>query len=340
METAFLIFKNNFVRQFGDKKKFFILILFPLLSIIISILLGNISNSNMRLGIISESEKNSEVSQIIQLLDSTKGISAKIITNDNAKRDVIIGRYDAILTLNNETASVYNIKNKEINEGLINLVNNYKLSNKVANFNELVNKDSDLGNQNNIMSFLFIILLITGVMNCSIIIKDREDNILPRYLYSPNKLSQYIIGIGTYNFVITFIQIILSFVIANLVGKMDGISIVVQIIYSFILSLITTSLSIFLVSIFTREMIANLMAATISILLALLGGAFIPYSKMPKALQYISIITPNRWITKMTDWFEQGVKMNVNPIIILTLFALAFIITSTFIFSHKKVEFN
>jgi ABC-2 type transport system permease protein len=339
MVTVFLIFKNNFIRQFSDKKKFLILLIFPVLSIIISIFLGNITNSDIKLGIVNESN-NSNVADVINLLENTQGISAKIITNDHAKRDVIIGNYDAILTFNNESLNAYNLKDKEINDGLINLVSAYKLSNKTINFDEIVNGNLDTKNNNNIISFLFIILLITGVANCSIIIKDKEDNVIPRYLYSPNKLSQYIMGIGIYNFVITLIQIILSFIIGNLVGKLDGISISVETIYAFSLTLIVTSLSIFIVSMFSRELLANLMSATISIILALLGGAFIPYSKMPKVLQNISMITPNRWIIKMTEWFEEGQKMNVNPVIILISFALVFVLLSTFIFSHKKVEFK
>lgn len=335
MQTIFLVFKNNFFRQFGDKKKFFLLLVFPIVSIIISIFIGNITNSEIRLGIINNTSTNSDV---IKLLQDTQGISAKIITEDHAKRDTLLGTYDAIITFDNQTVDVYNIKNIEISESISQLVKTYKLSNKTIDFNEINSNNSD--KNNSIVSFLFIILLITGVMNCSIIIKDREENILPRYLYSPNKLSQYIIGIGTYNFIITFIQILLSFVIANLVGKLNDVSVLIQFIYAISLSLIATAVSVFIISLFTRELLANLMAATISILLALLGGAFIPYNKMPTVLQYISNATPNRWIIKMTDWLEQGSKMHINPGIVLSIYAFGFIIISAFIFSHRKVEFK
>ena len=51
---------------------------------------------------------------------------------------------------------------------------------------------------------------------------------------------------------------------------------------------------------------------------------------MPKGLQLISTITPNRWIIKSIDWLEQGTMNSINPIIILMLFSLVFSMTATF----------
>lgn len=347
MRTIGVVLQSIWKRQTLDKKKFILMFLFPVLSIVISILIGNIDNKDLNLAVINEI-KTAESNQIIQLMDKTNGIALNNVSMSEGKIGVITGKYDAYIVFSGSNISdiqnitdnilIYNIKDKKINDELYNLIELYSQTHTVLDFNNRI-AESDSADNHSVISFLFVILLITSVMNSAIIIKDREENIIPRYLYSPNRISQYTLGVTAYNFIMSILQSVFALVIASILGAVENMGVIQIIFYSCFLSLLTTTLAVFIISLFKRELLANMMAATISLILALLGGAFIPYDKMPEALQIICKGTPNYWVIRLEEWLK-NCYTGFNPFIILCGFIVVFVGLTIITMKKMKQSFN
>jgi ABC-2 type transport system permease protein len=159
-------------------------------------------------------------------------------------------------------------------------------------------------------------------------------------MYSPNKKFKYILGNILYNYVFSYIQLVIAITITNILGMRLETSFGILLCYGLLLTLLMTTFGTFIACIFNKELYANLFAAAISLILSLIGGTFIIYDKMPKGLQLLSTFTPNRWIIKSVQYLEKGTVSNVNPMIVLVIFSVIFSIAAAFMNVMKKVEFK
>jgi ABC-2 type transport system permease protein len=84
---------------------------------------------------------------------------------------------------------------------------------------------------------------------------------------------------------------------------------------------------------------AALFGSVMVVILGVLSGTFLPVYLMPKAIQYISLLSPIRWgIDNYLDIFiREGTLVNVFPNILrlLAFFVLAMIV-SIVIFARRK----
>jgi len=61
---------------------------------------------------------------------------------------------------------------------------------------------------------------------------------------------------------------------------------------------------------------------------------------MPRGLQMISAVTPNRWIIKSIQYLEHGTTGSINPMIVLIGFSIIFSIAAAIMNTVHKASFT
>ncbi|GAA0710058.1 ABC transporter permease [Paraclostridium ghonii] len=351
MRTIFIVFKANYKRAMNQKGRLLINVFLPLIAIVLSMFANYIGSTSVNIGIL-EKENFVEGKRIISLLKNTNGINIKTVNEDYIKTNAILGKYDGVITFKkefkqgekidiNECFDFYTIKDSKLKSGMKDVVKVYLVSNDTISLKGLEKEvqDGALSKAERIISFLATVLLITCVINGAVIIKDKYENTISRFMYSPNSRMQYILGNILYSYTICYLQLFLAIIITHIFGMNIGLSVKVLLLYGLLLSLLTTTFGAFIACLFKKELHANIFAGAIGLILSLIGGAFISYDKMPKGLQHISNFTPTRWIIKSVNWLEHGNVNNINPILILVVFCVVFSIAATLANKLQKVDF-
>ncbi|MHC1684725.1 MAG: ABC transporter permease [Clostridiaceae bacterium] len=352
MRVVFLVFSSNFKRALSDKRKFIINLLIPVATIILAMFVNYVSTPSITIGVVKNNDFDEE-NRIISLLDNTKGINVKIIEDNLLKSDTILGKYGGVIVFDksfekNEVKELdnylkfYNVKDEKTNDMMKNLIKVYLKGNNPIDMESAISEmeSGTLTRGERVIAFLATVLLISAVVNAAILIKDRDENTFNRFIYSPNNKFKYIMGNILYNYVFSYMQLFIAITITQIIGMDLGLSLGTLLCYGMILTLLMTTFGTFIACIFKKELYANLFAAAISLILSLVGGTFIIYDKMPKGLQLLSTITPNRWIIKSVQYLETGLVNNINPIIVLIGFSIIFALAATFINVFRKVEFK
>lgn len=353
MNTIFIVFKVNFKRIFNDKVKFMISLIIPVIAISLSMFTNYIAKPSINIGIVKAGDF-SEEKRIISLLNETNGVNVKIADGNLIKTDIILGKYSEVISFKkafnkgealvriNDYFDFYTVSDKALNSGMEKLIKLYLVSNKPFNIYSLQEElqKGQLSPAERTVSFLATFLLITCVINAASIIKDKEENTFYRFMYSPNKEFQYILGNVLYNYVFSYIQFFIAIVSTYILGMRIGLDLMSLLCYGTLLVLVSTTFGTFLGCLFNKELYANLFAGSISLILSLIGGTFIIYDKMPKGMQILSVVTPNRWIIKSIDLLERGVIYKVNPMLVLVGFCVLFSIAASLLCTKNKLEFK
>lgn len=352
MRVILVVVVSNLKRALSDKKKFCVNLLVPVIVIVLAMFANYVSNPSMNIGIV-ENVNFQEGNRIISLLKNTKGIKVTLTDDKQIKTKTIIGKYGGVIFLNksfskNEVTEIdkyfnfYNVKDTKTNDMMKKLIEIYLVSDKSINMESVIRgaEGGTLSKEERIISFLATVLLITTVVNAAVIIRDRKENTFYRFMYSPNKKFKYILGNILYNYVFTYIQLFIAIMVTNIFGMELEIPLATLLIYGLLLTLLMTTFGTFISCIFKKELYASLFSAAISLVLSLIGGTFIIYDKMPRGLQLLSTITPNRWIIKSVQYLEHGTINRINPLIVLMIFSIIFSIAAAFMNSVRKVEFN
>ncbi|AAK78811.1 ABC-2 type transport system permease protein [Clostridium acetobutylicum] len=352
MRTIWLVFIANFKRAYSNKKKFFINLLVPVAAIILAIVVNYVSSPSLNIGV-NEKIKSKGGDRIVKMLKHTRGINAKVCHGELMKTEVILGKYDAVVTIKRKLGKnsfnnmskyfeFYNVRDKKTNEDMKKLIKAYLVQNKTLNMERIV-KDEQIGGlskSERIIAFLATVLLITSVVNGAVIIRDREENTYYRYMYSPNSKFEYIFGNVIYNYIFSYIQLFIANSLMAIFGIYIGISFLKMLSYGLILTLVMTTFGTFIVCIFNKELYANMFSAAISLILSLVGGTFINYKIMPEGLRRISDVTPNRWIIKSVQYMQNGRFGSINPMMVLIAFSIMFSLAAVLVSKFHKVQFK
>jgi len=331
-----LVVKNNIKRELKNKGKFLVIFFMPTIIIALTVVGNFLMKPSVTIGIVNES-KEQENLQLIELLKKTENLKVNTANKESIKTDLIMGKYSVTLDLKDDDIEFYSedgYRKKEI-ERLVYLYkeNNYNVD--LKQFSPELFKES-MSMSERVMALVSMCLFITTAMTASILIRDKEEGILTRFRYSPKKVSVYTLGNLIYNFLITLTQLAMAFIISGLLKIDIGMGGKEIILLGFIITFVSTSLGGFIGSAFKTEMQANIMSSVVAVISSLLGGAFIPIDKMPKAMKLISNITPTKWIVSLTSEFENSLFITLNTsLVILLFFGSIFLVLSNMLNSRK-----
>lgn len=328
-----IIVKNNFKRSLNKRNTFMINLLLPIIVVVLGILINSIMKPSFTIGVLNY-ENNSAAQNAIQALRDTKGVNVAEADPRNIKLDTITGKYSAVLQFTSNTFKLYSVKDNNAIIGLQHLIRGYMINPKPINIETIENYSMDFAKRT--VAFIVLFLMITSTVNASLIIKDKANGTFKRYRYSMQNSGTYIAGNMIYNFVITYFQFFIS------VSMIAILRINVHIHYSDFLLMgiwvaaLATAFGTCIATIFNSEMYANLFSACIALVLSLIGGTFIPFEKMPSALQQASVISPLRWFIDVTSFMEKGANWFSNTKGIEVLTAMIFILFLLSIIKNVK----
>lgn len=298
-------------------------LLLPIIVVVLGILINSIMKPSFTIGVLN-SQNNSAAKNAMQALRDTKGVNVAEADPRNIKLDTITGKYSAVVQFNGNTFKIYSVKDNNTIIGLQHLIRGYMINSKPINIETIENYSMDFAKRT--VAFIVLFLMITSTVNASLIIKDKANGTFKRYRYSMQNSGTYIAGNMIYNFAITYFQFFIS------VSMIAILRINIHIHYSDFLLMgiwvaaLATAFGTCIATIFNSEMYANLFSACIALVLSLIGGTFIPFEKMPSALQRASVISPLRWFIDVTSFMEKGANWFSNTKGIEVLTAMIFIL--------------
>ncbi|CEO05331.1 integral membrane protein [[Clostridium] sordellii] len=329
---SLLVAKNEFIRSLKNKKKLVLTFLLPLLSIIVAIGISNMMKPSINIGVIENQYVNKEAKVKMNGVDK---VNLSRSNKNTINTDMILAKYLGVVEFKKgNDFKVYcldpNMK-IEIEKAVSEVINSGNVDKTKGLLNIL--DEGSLSTSQRGSGVIFITLIITCTMSASIMLKDKEDRILLRYLTTPNKLSGYILGNYIYNLINTIIQILVSSVFIYILKIDMGITISQFIVLGIVTAIIASSISILFTVISNSELQASLLASSIALVMALFGGAFLPIEKMPNILKLISNISPIKWIIGLTSYMEKGIVYENNLAVII----LIIILSSVIVFISSKV---
>lgn len=329
---SLLVAKNEFIRSLKNKKKLVLTFLLPLLSIIVAIGINNMMKPSINIGIIENQYVNKEAKVKMNGVDR---VNLSRANKNTINTDMILAKYLGVVEFKKgNDFKVYCLDTNmkiEIEKAVSEVINSSNVD-KAKGLLSILEEGSLSASQRG-SGFIFITLIITCTMSASIMLKDKEDRILLRYLTTPNKLSGYILGNYMYNLINTIIQILVSSVFIYILKIDMGITISQFIVLGIVTAIIASSISILFTVISNSELQASLLASSIALVMALFGGAFLPIEKMPNILKLISNISPIKWIIGLTSSMEKGIVYGNNLAVII----LIIILSSVIVFISSKV---
>ncbi len=275
-----LVIKNNFIRNYNHKIIFVFSFLFPILLCLAAGYFNNIGKSDLRIGIIS-SEK-IDKTDIEKVVKSNIPFIYEKASSESMYSDLITGKYQLILK--------------------------YKKSNQkpeiltVRNMDKLTTPVKSLTKTERALAFLMTLFMITGVVQGSVIIKDKSQGTLERYCYSLQKKRSYYVGFFIHNFIITFLQGETAMLIMMLFDKKWDLKPVQSVLIAGFIAVIACLYAALLCGVSKSDMSANISASSFAVILSLLGGTFVAVENMPKVFQLMSFVSPIRWIIQIMYW--------------------------------------
>lgn len=329
---SLLVAKNEFIRSLKNKKKLVSTFLLPLLSIIMAIGINNMMKPSINIGVLENQYVNKEAKVKMNGVDR---VNLSRANKNTINTDMILAKYLGVVEFKKgNDFKVYCLDTNmkiEIEKAVSEVINSDNVDKTKGLLNIL--DEGSLSASQRVSGFIFTTLIITCTMSASIMLKDKEDRILLRYLTTPNKLSGYILGNYIYNLINTIIQILVSSVFIYILKIDMGITISQFIVLGIITAIIASSISILFTVISNSELQASLLASSIALGMALFGGAFLPIEKMPNILKLISNISPIKWIIGLTSSMEKGIVYGNNLAVII----LIIILSSVIVFISSKV---
>lgn len=336
---SLLVAKKEFIRSLKDKKKLILNFLLPLVSIIVAIGINNMMKPSINIGIMENQYTNTKVEEKINSVDRVEVSKAN---KNSINTDMILAKYMGVIEFKKDNKfEVYcldkNMK-KSIEEAVSQVINTGNIS-KTENLISTLDEGS-LSASQRASGFILITLIITCTMSAVVMLKDKEDKIFVRYSITPNKVSSYILGNYIYNLINTILQIIVASAFLYLLKIDMGISINNFIIIGILIAIVSTSISTLVTLLSNSELQASLLSSSIALIMSLLGGAFLPISKMPHMLELISNVSITKWIMELTYLMDKGItyENNLNIIMFIILLSISIVFISTKI-GKKRLKY-
>lgn len=307
-----LVAKNEFVRSLKYKKKLVLTVLIPVIAVIVALGINSLMKPSINIGVIDNgSGKIYETFK--EKAISIKGLTIKKANEDSINTDMILAKYFAVIQFNkDESFQVICLDNK-VKDNMEQIMKGYFTNGKLHGFEDTLSKmqrESMTVAQRG-GGYILLTLIITCTLSACNLIKDRDDGTIKRFSASPYKLIIYILGTFLYNLISTIVQIIISVIILTILPIDIGISGLQLFIIGLTIAIIASSLSCLIVNLCRTELQASLIASVVSLTMSLLGGSFLPLSKMPTVLKYASNVTVTKWLVIFIEKMQLGVVNTV-----------------------------
>ncbi|MGL4742565.1 MAG: ABC transporter permease [Sarcina sp.] len=370
MNSLLVLIKHNLnLMLWKNKSKFLISVFIPIIIIffVSKLMLGQ--SSGLKIGIVNND--NSDVSKyIVTTISENKDVSvinlnesqlksdfaqntiqSGVVISSNFQKELLAGNTDGIQVIGRQGDSSYKLIESIINANLSNIVNLAKASkgNEVI-FNSMLkqysssNLDINLASQQNVkqqegasnifIGFLMMFILSMAIFGSERIMEDKKSGIFARVLLTKTSIFKYYLANIIASLVGIAIQIIVSLIIVKNLSHINfGMPIWEMFIILIVVGVFAVSLGTISISITKNTEETGMLSTIVSLILLMLGGAFIPVSMFPETLNKVSKVLPIRWIMNTIMNVQNGSTLSsqsrylgfVLLVSLILLFLAAFI---------------
>ncbi len=263
----YLVMKNNLKRLFANKMTYLLMFIMPVMIVVGGMAGTQISLNNICVGIINQEES------ILDKWKKFENVQYQIIEGEVVQTDFIMGNYDYIVDLKNES--------------------------EVGQFQEILqekskNEKKTISTFERQIAMLMTAYFVIATLYATKFIADREQGMIERFCMSGRKLTEYLGGYVLSTSVMVSFQVSIAVLgFCMLEKKVDCLKMLAVIL---MISSITTAYGVVHAFLCKREMTANILASSLAVVLSILGGTFVAVEEMPKMIQFFSVVSPIRWV--------------------------------------------
>lgn len=273
--AAYLVMKNNMKRVFQNKMTYLYLLLIPIVIALVGAISGAVSEKHIRVGVLEGEAWES----IAEELNALEPVLYEKANPDTVNTDSICGRYHYVVDCNSVTA-------RQV----------------VTQIKEQCQKDSlgttnQLSDRERVSAMIMVLYMVIATIYATKFIRDRRMGVVQRFCLSGNKKISYYIGYIGSTGMILCIHMVVLFTALRILNRQLVLEHLWQVVLvAAVITVFSTIYGAFHSFVYKKEMVANMMASSVAIIMSLLGGTFVSVDKMPMLLQKISYISPVRWL--------------------------------------------
>lgn len=337
----FLVVKNEFIKSLKNKKKLILGLIIPVLAVLVGIGANSIMKPSINIGIINN--KNTTISgDFKEKAEDIQGVTISVAKEELINTDMILGKYACILKFIEEDLIEVSAIDNNLKQQFEAIVNNYITGGELSGINEmLIRMESEsISVATRSAGFVLLTFMITATIAACNILKDKKEGALMRCSLSPIKPWVYLFGNYIHNLLSGIVQILISALILSVLPINLGISILEFCAVGIIIAFIASSFAFFVVSISDSELKASSIASSFAMIIALVGGTFLPLEKMPDAIKFLSNGSIAKWIMEFTNSLEHGVVKvsGMLPIIIISSISIGLLLISLKVGQTKLIK--
>jgi hypothetical protein len=282
----YLIAKNNFKRSLTHKTRFIVGLVLPIILCFVAGIIHTDSKANIRVGVL-----NNEA--IVKTLEKAGGFQAALADEDTYHTDLIMGKYQVVIGKDMSIVSVNNSKVEAYYQTLIDQVlQGKKVDTSIRKHNSLSKEDRSI-------AFIMTLFLVMATINGATLIKDKQVGTYNRCLQIMERRRNYVLGNYVFNLLITLFQVFIALGLMSMIQK-NSIGWFAVLVLSLFISVVVTIYATMLCLLCKSDVQANISASSLASILSIIGGTFIAVKNMPLVLQYISVISPIRWVLEVS----------------------------------------
>lgn len=304
------IIKNNWYRLKEQKQYLIVAISLTILSVALAVILTNNLKPKINIGIIGGN----------QIIEDNSILKVTYLEQEPPVSELIQNRYDAVVKFNDDgTYNIQTVKGEEFKEKL----------NQALQKEDITSQDttSQRNIGTNIIGYMFMFLLMQGVLYSRLFAEDKEKHMIERIAVSPIAFWRYLTGHIVFIWTLIFVPSFLVIVVSDLLGVEIGFLLYQYAILIAIISMLSTCFAVCLNAFYHVADTANMAGSSIIVLTSVLGGAFYDVGEKSSFLNNVLYILPQKGLMQFINDFEKQI-VNQNDMIALVyviMISIAFV---------------
>ncbi len=313
-----VILKNNWARLLEEKGYLIVSTLLTIFAVTAAIVLTNKAEVKGNIALVTNGLEQQENAVIFS---QNQYFHVSLLKEKPAKSDLLFHRYDAIITMENDSYKIDSIKGTDYDEVLTQALKN------PATFVPDLSKDRKIGT--NIIGYMMMFLLMQGVLYARLFAEDKEKHMIERVVMSPIAFSKYIIGHGVFIFSLIVVPSFMVVTAAKTAGVSVGFTLIQYAALIGLLALLSTAFALFLNSLFCSSDTSNMIGSSVIVLTSILAGSFYSFVKSDSLLNKILYLLPQKNFIHIADAIEKkhisgDTKLQLLYIMILSVIFILF----------------
>lgn len=375
MKTLLFLVKNILTLTFRRKSNIVVYLILPIISVLVSLLIySNTGSSNMIIGYV-DNDKTFFSKELLDSIETLDGYTLKdvkdedmngLLADNKIAAAVIIpeGYEDSIYENNIKNIQIVSVKGYETTVWLENYINLHQRNIKDLVFasngdresfdamykshaeNKLEVYDINLSDDKSkkdttitSLGFLIMFIMLGQGFAAQTILKEKRERTYYRIASSPVKTSEFLLANIVASMLISLIQIILVLVFLEHVFQINTFvptNIMISILFVF--SLVACGIGLVVTSYSDSSYMASTLNTLILTPTCMIGGCFWPVYIMPKFMQNLSYIVPQRWALEAIEKIQKGYDYTaiVLNLFVLLMFAVVFFVIAILRFRKLK----